>query len=119
MPLRSLGRGVYTVTFRVLSAVDGHATSGTYAFGVGVSPGKGATVSSTTKAGTSGLEVAARWVLLIGLVVLLGAAVAGAAGFAGPPGPNLRLAAGGWAASVVGLLLLGVAQRRTAGSSAG
>ena len=36
--LRPLPRGVYTVRWRVDSAVDGHATTGVYSFGVQVPP---------------------------------------------------------------------------------
>src|SRR4051794_41394130 len=39
--LRPLPNGVYTVRYRVLSAVDGHATAGAYAFGGGGSPAGG------------------------------------------------------------------------------
>jgi copper transport protein len=31
--------GVYTVTWRTVSATDGHVTAGAFSFGVGVSPG--------------------------------------------------------------------------------
>src|SRR4051812_6340066 len=113
-PVGKLRRGVYTVAWRSVSGVDGHASSGAYAFGVGVSP-KGAPVAvPKVESSSSALELIARWVMLVGLVLLLGAAVAGAAGFAGR---DLRLAGAGWAAAVVGLLLLGKAQLDTAGSS--
>jgi copper transport protein len=120
VPVPRLGRGVYTVDYRSVSAVDGHATSGTFAFGVRESPGGVATaVTSTTTSDTAALEVVARWLLLLGLVVLLGAAVAGAAAFGGRDGTDLRLAVGGWLVAIAGLVLLAVAQRRTAGSSLG
>ena len=38
IPVRRLGTGVYTVRWRVVSAIDGHATGGAYAFGVRASP---------------------------------------------------------------------------------
>src|SRR5262245_41043029 len=34
----AMPRGVYTVTWRVLSKVDGHVTAGAFAFGIGTSP---------------------------------------------------------------------------------
>jgi copper transport protein len=113
-----LGRGVYTVSYRVVSAVDGHATSGSYQFGVRASP-EGGTTSVSTEPDTSVGELVARWILLIGLVGLLGASVAGAAGFGGPTGPNLRLAAGAAGVSLLGVALLAVAQSRTADSTLG
>ncbi len=118
IPVRPLGRGTYTVSWRVVSAEDGHATSGTYGFGVGVSPTGGAAVTTTTTTSDSSwLEGVARWILLVGLVVLLGAAVATVARFGGAGGSDLALAAGGWGASFVGVLLLAEAQRIAAGSS--
>src|SRR5687767_591602 len=45
VPLRRLEKGVYIVNWRVVSAVDGHLTSGSYAFGIGVVPAT-ATISS-------------------------------------------------------------------------
>ena len=117
VPVRALPRGVYTVDWRVVSAVDGHATSGSYAFGVRVKPTGAAATTSTTSPATSWRELVARWILLIGLVALLGAAVAAVARFGGEGGTDLKLAAGGWCVSVIGVLLLADAQRRTAGTS--
>ncbi len=119
IPVRPLSRGVYTVSWKVISAVDGHAADGTYAFGVGVTPKGAATTTSATTPSISRFELAARWVLLLGVVALLGGAAAMAARFGGSSGSDLRLAAAGWAASVVGLLLLADAQRITADSSLG
>lgn len=115
VPVRRLGKGVYTVSWKVVSAVDGHASDGTFAFGVRVSPGVAA--RGDTRARTSRLELLARWVFLLGLLALLGGAVAGVARFGGEDGRDLRLAAAGWAVGVVGLALLAEAQRRAAGSS--
>ncbi len=117
--LRPAQRGVYRVTFRVVSAVDGHATAGSYAFGVGVPPGSAGVLSSTSAAKTSGLEIPARLVLILGLVVLLGASVAGAAGFGGSTGSDRRLAIAASGVSIAGVLFLAIAQRRTSGSSFG
>jgi copper transport protein len=119
IPVRKLGKGVYTVTWKVVSAIDGHATDGTFAFGVQASPGEAAATESTTTQSSSRFELVARWVFLLGIVALLGGAVAGAARFGGSTGSDLALAGGGWAASVTGLLLLAEAQRSTAGTSFG
>jgi copper transport protein len=117
VPVEALGRGTYTVDWRVVSSDDGHGTSGSYVFGVSVAPPGSAAVAGTSTPASSPLEVAARWVLLVGLVALLGAAVAGVARYGGRGNSGLALAAGGWLASVVGLALLAEAQRRTASSS--
>ncbi|HEV7769335.1 MAG TPA: copper resistance protein CopC [Solirubrobacterales bacterium] len=119
VPLPRLPRGVYTVNWKIVSAVDGHATDGTYSFGVRASPKGLATESGISTPSSSPLELAARWLLLVGLVALLGAAVAALARFGGSSGSDLALAGAGWLASAVGLLLLADAQRRAAGSSLG
>jgi copper transport protein len=117
-PVAGLGRGVYTVDWRIVSAVDGHASFGKFAFGVGVTPPKDAiAATAASKPATSKLELLARWILLIGLVLLVGSAVAGVAGFAGSRGTGLLLATGGLLVAVIGLLLLAEAQRRAAHSS--
>ncbi len=117
VPVRRLPRGVYAVSWKVVSAVDGHATEGTYAFGVRQSPGGAAASASSTASSISALELVARWLFLLGVAALLGGAVAALAGFGGSSGSDLRLAAAGWAAALVGLLLLGAAQRSSAASS--
>ncbi|MBV9411975.1 MAG: copper resistance protein CopC, partial [Acidimicrobiia bacterium] len=38
VPIGHLSNGVYTVTWQTVSHVDGHLASGSFAFGVGVSP---------------------------------------------------------------------------------
>src|SRR6476660_9147788 len=70
VPVPRLGRGVYTVDWRVVSAIDGHATSGTYRFGIGVTPTGATSSERTTSQVASPLEVLARWSLLTGLVLL-------------------------------------------------
>ena len=120
LDLPDLGQGVYTVTWRVVSSVDGHPTAGAFSFGVGVPatpPVGGAAVPSTPE--TSPLEVVARVVLFLGLSILVGAAWTGAIAFADPP-PRTRALAGIAAALAVGgLALLSVAQARAAGASLG
>ncbi|MEX2108246.1 MAG: copper resistance protein CopC [Solirubrobacterales bacterium] len=119
VPVRRLPRGVYTVSWKVFSAVDGHATIGAYAFGVGVSPKGAATSSSSSTPSSSRFELVARWIFLIGIVALLGGAVAAVVRFGGSTGSDLVLAGAGLAVSAVGLLLLADAQRRVAGASLG
>jgi copper transport protein len=112
VPLRRLERGVYMVNWRVVSAVDGHTTSGSYAFGVGVVPTTAA-INSAATLPPNPLEISARWLLITGLVVLLGATVAAAARFGGAH--DLPLATAGWLVTIIGLTLFAVAQMRSAG----
>ncbi|MGB2717970.1 MAG: copper resistance protein CopC [Vicinamibacterales bacterium] len=114
VPIRPLARGVYIVNWRIVSAVDGHATAGAYAFGVLMVP-TGVAVNAPTNAETSWLELLARWLFIGGLIVLLGAAAATAARFGGSTDP--MLGACGWIVAVIGLALLVVAQTQSAGAS--
>lgn len=70
----NLPNGVYTVSWRTVSRVDGHLAAGAYSFGVGVSPAgapapKGGVVRSPRP---SGLAVASRWLYFAGIIGLLG-----------------------------------------------
>jgi copper transport protein len=116
--VRPLPRGVYTVVWRIVSAVDGHATAGAYAFGVRVPPTAAAAAAAarTSTPSPSPIEILGRWLFILGLGVLLGVAVAGAAGFGATEGGG-AVGAGAWAISVVGLVLLAVAQRSNAAAS--
>ena len=69
--VRPLERGVYIVTWRTVSAVDGHASAGAYAFGVRM-PVSGASPAVGVDAPTSKIEVFARLVIIVGLMGLLG-----------------------------------------------
>ncbi len=73
VPLAKLGHGVYTVRWRVLSAVDGHTTTGFYAFAVGVviaQDGELAVAAATP----SPAVVAFRWIGLVASIMLAGIA---------------------------------------------
>ncbi len=115
IPVRQLAEGIYTVEWKVISATDGHATDGTFAFGVRASPIAAGASEASTSNQSSALEVLARWVFLLGVIVLLGAALAALARFDGDDG--LGLAAAGWVAALCGLVLLAAAERASAGSS--
>ena len=76
--LPPLDPGPYTVSYQVVSAVDGHATIGSYAFlvdptGAAAPPTQPQTASSPS---VDPVTVGARWVGLIGLLVALGSLVA-------------------------------------------
>jgi copper transport protein len=117
--VRDLDEGVYTVTWRTVSKVDGHATSGVVAFGVGVDPAEAAApVASAgddaTDTSASVVELTGRWLLLVGLVSLFGAATIGAAVLRRWAGAVRRLGEGAAVASGAGLVLLAEGQRRVA-----
>jgi len=67
--------GAYELHWKTVSAVDGHAGRGIVPFFVGVAPTAGtATEVSTAVAAPAALQVAARWLGLLGLLLLGGAA---------------------------------------------
>jgi copper transport protein len=74
---RALGKGVYSVNWRSVSATDGHVDTGVYAFGVGVpvTPGTEVKITLThTTAWAQGMGAVGRWVLYAGLLLFVGAA---------------------------------------------
>jgi len=112
--VRPLDRGVYIVSWRILSAVDAHTTAGAFAFGVRVTP-TGTAAAAASYPAASWLEMLARFTLIVGLVALLGAAAAAVAQFGGTG--DLMLGACGWVLAIAGLILLAEAQRRNAAAS--
>ena len=105
VPLGPLPDGVYTVSWRTVSSVDGHSSAGSFVFGVGVAPPSG---SPTQGAGVSQSgsppAIVARCVLYLGLVALIGAAFAAVA-VARRAAPDLLLmAAGGWVLAAAGTI---------------
>ena len=118
----SLPDGVYTVAWRTVSALDGHLAAGSYAFSVGTTaapPGTGTTVqpASAVAAGPSGGVVAARWMLYVGLLGLLGAALLGAVLTPQEMLLPLRLAAVELVVAVAGSTVLVAFQLGDAGAS--
>ncbi len=80
--LKSIGPGVYTVTWNAISAVDGHFTTGTFAFAVenpnGTLPGPlPSSTPTSTGAPLSPLDVALRDVNFTSLAVAFGMATFG------------------------------------------
>jgi copper transport protein len=117
----ALPHGVYTVTWRTVSKVDGHVTGNSFAFGVGARPtvatGSGASTGGTGTTPTP-LAVAGRWAFYGGLVVLLGAVLAGSfldRGFM----PRPRDLIAGWLLAAAGLVAMIVAEQRAVGVAYG
>ena len=74
---RPLPKGVYTVNWRSVSTTDGHVADGAFAFGVGTVPGPGSVVKVSllnSSRWISAASTAGRWLLYIGLALLVGAA---------------------------------------------
>lgn len=66
-----LPAGAYAIVWRVLSAADGHATTGALAFSAGT--GTAPNIASTTSAiSAPWATVAARWLELVGLLAIVG-----------------------------------------------
>ncbi len=117
--LKALPKGIYTVSWRTVSSVDGHTAAGSFAFGVGAAPPVGGE-SEAHAGGESSLSpvgVVGRWLLYAGLIVLLGAAFTGTVILAAPPLVSLILAAAGWLAALLGTVVVladrGVARERS------
>ena len=91
-PARPLADGVYTVNWRVVSAVDGHVEKGAFAFGVGEKPAPGSEVVVEllhTSPWITAVATAGKWLLYVSLVLLVGAAATSLLVYGG------RLPAGG------------------------
>jgi copper transport protein len=109
--LGDLADATYTVSWRVVSKDDGHVTTGSFAFGVGV-PAPTATPQAQAApqgaaASPSAAATAARLALYAGLTLLVGVAVTGLVVFGRvlPPGARVLLAL------AAGLTLAGGAAR--------
>ena len=107
----SLPRGTYTVTWRTTSADDGHTTTGSFAFGVGVRPSAVASAPrSTPDPLPTALSTVGRWTLYVGLALLLGAAVGA---LAVRTRVRTRPLVAAWLAAALGLVLLAIDASRT------
>jgi hypothetical protein len=73
--LPPLADGAYLVSWQVLSTVDGHTTSGSFSFGVGVTELSAVSQDVIVTAQLSTLSATARWLTLTGIALLLGLAV--------------------------------------------
>ncbi|HSJ51948.1 MAG TPA: copper resistance protein CopC [Actinomycetota bacterium] len=106
---------VYTVSWRVVSSVDGHLTAGTFSFGVGVSPGEVAPPESEAVSTPTPLAVAGRWGLYAGLAALLGAAITGLLAFGPASVRRPWVLAAAWLAAAAGVLVMTLEERAVVG----
>ena len=113
--------GVYTVTWRTVSATDGHVTAGAFTFGVGVSQ---SAITPAPQEGSqtpppSALGIAGRWLLYIGLVVLFGAGVTALVAFGTRSNARPWLLAAAWVLAALGVVAMTLAERSAVGVSLG
>ncbi len=112
--LPNLEPGVYTVSYGVVSTVDGHATTGFFAFAVDPTGAQAPPTEppGSTSPSVDGWAVAARWVALAGLLLAFGSILmwrfAGRRALSEPdraddPGPPWVLIAGSAACGLVGV----------------
>lgn len=115
--LKSLATGVYTVSWRTVSSVDGHSASGSFAFGVGAAPPATTGATSSSVGGESPLSplgVAGRWLLYAGLILLVGVAFTSTMILAEPPAVALPLSGAAWLVALLGTLAVLVDQALSA-----
>ena len=68
----AMNDGAYLVSWQVLSAVDGHTTSGTFSFGVGITELTETASEVSVTAQLSATNMVARWLSLTGISLILG-----------------------------------------------
>jgi copper transport protein len=121
--LPRLGDGVYTVSWRTVSKVDGHVTGGSFAFGIGVQPPAGATAAQAAKGGSPSTgsapapaDVVGLWLLYWGLALLAAAGATGMLvfGWRLPRRAGIMIAAG-WLVAAAGILTMILSERAAAG----
>jgi copper transport protein len=124
VPLKPLADGIYTVAWRSVSAVDGHRATGSFAFGVGATPsasGGGANSGGvvTTSSGPSPVAIATRWLLFVGLLLLLGVGFFGAMVAPTPQIVTRRLLPLAWLLAAIGTITVVADQIAEAGVDLG
>lgn len=120
VPLGPLPDGVYTVSWRTVSAVDGHLASGSFAFGVGANvaaPGLAGGLGSEVSSPLSPAAVAGRWLLYLGLIGMLGACFVALVVTRIVNASTLPLSASCWAFAALGTAIVIGAQMGDAGVS--
>jgi copper transport protein len=117
-----LDDGVYTVSWQALSAVDGHLTTGAFAFVIGEASGDDiapAPIDLDTRDGPALTGVIGRWLLYCGLALLLGWAISTLVVFrALLPAPRW-VPIGCWLLAVAGLALITLTEAASVDASVG
>ncbi len=116
---KPLPKGVYTVNWRSVSETDGHVAYGAFAFGVGAAAGPGSVVRVSLLNSSPWLSWAAatgRWLLYIGLALLVGAASTLLLVFGAQlPHGGLRLLRAAVAIAALGVIVMIETERKVVG----
>ncbi|HEX8941320.1 MAG TPA: copper resistance protein CopC [Candidatus Limnocylindrales bacterium] len=135
VPLEQLQDGIFTVAWRTVSSVDGHIATGAFSFTVGnvggagtggpgiggaggtngTTAATGVAASASGSAAISPLGVVGRWLLYLGLALLLGTSLLAAVTPRRWSVADVRLLAASWLLAVGGTLVLVVAGALDAG----
>jgi copper transport protein len=112
-----LAEGTYTVTWRTLSAADGHTAEGFFSFAVGADSQAPLHPASTTHADSEPVQIIGRWLTYLGLLLAFGAALIVRVVLRIPmPRALAQLLAGALAVSAVATLVMAVVNGLDAGS---
>jgi copper transport protein len=117
---RPLPRGWYTVTWQTVSALDGHYANGVFVFGVGMAPPKVSpfgVVQGHTPMGLSVASAVGRWLLYLGLALMVGCASTCLIALKGklPAGSRVILRSA-WLFSVAGLFVMALTEQHIVGA---
>jgi copper transport protein len=121
VPLKSIGNGVYTVTWKTVSETDGHLATGAYAFGVGVSAATANAHASKAVVSPppSPLAVVARWLFFIGLMSIVGVASTCLVALRDVPRFAARALGAAWVVGALGVAGVVESEREAAGVGLG
>jgi copper transport protein len=123
VPLAPLLNGVYTVRWKTVSADDGHASTGSFTFGVGPSAFAAssgpAPALAAPPSSPSPLVVAGHWIFYVGLGLLVGGAWVPLFALRGTSRRLLLLTLAGALTMVAGLVVYGAAQAQADGTPLG
>ncbi len=119
VPLKPIGNGVYTVTWKTVSETDGHLATGAYAFGVGESAASANAhaAKAVVSPPPSILAVAARWLFFIGVMGIVGIAATCLVALRDRPKFTGRMLTGAWVIGALGVAGIIEAQREAANIS--
>jgi copper transport protein len=113
-----LATGVYTVTWRVVSKIDGHLSAGSFAFSVGATsavPSSRVSPGAPTTPEPAPLSVVGRWALYWGLALVLAASVSSRFVFTDVDRTRDRWVALAWVLALVGIALMVISIHTTIG----
>jgi len=117
-----LPKGVYTVTWKTVSAIDGHLVTNSYAFGVDVAPPRDTGSqqnSSGSSPSASATAIVARALLYLGLIALIGAIASRLFVVRRLARGATAMIVGGWVAALVGAIAITAKEAADASVSLG